>query len=197
MRWEGSGRNPRFLPPASSEDIPPDGGRRGYDYSGVRGSRTSSGEGGRVAGPEESTGEVEGGRGGGTTTASEKTTNATTHSSIIPLSERAASSVRAGQLIGSIGRAVEGLVRNSSDHGFATDVVVTVGVGGGGGGGGGSASDRSGLEVSDDGIGMDPSAVRDRVGTERCSSSRSGIGAGARGGGDPMGSGGALRGDER
>lgn len=76
--------------------------------------------------------------------------------------------VRGGQIIGSVYRALEELVRNAVLHGKALEVNVTIGH---------SISSSTGariasttLTVSDDGIGMEEAAVRDLIGTHHCTS---------------------------
>lgn len=84
--------------------------------------------------------------------------------SIRPLSTTAATAVRAGQVIGSFSRAVEELVRNAASA-SAGRIVVTVGSRN-------ATSSSSYLQVSDDGIGIDPESLRQYVGTEHCTSRR-------------------------
>ena len=123
------------------------------------------------------------------------------------LSAAASGAVRAGTVIGSVGRAVEELVRNAASASAAT-VTVVVGSGGGGGAGSGSGSSSSSssslpsqsssiITVHDDGRGIDPRSLQKYVGTDHCSSwgaasssssssssSRAGLGAGAGGRGN-------------
>ena len=92
-----------------------------------------------------------------------------------PLSAAASGAVRAGTVIGSVGRAVEELVRNAASASAAT---VTVVVGGGGGGAGTAGSSAASMQsssssiitVHDDGRGIDPRSLRRYVGTDHCSS---------------------------
>ena len=81
---------------------------------------------------------------------------------IRPLSTAASTAVRAGQVIGSFSRAVEELARNAASA-SAGRITLTVGV---------DSSSTPYLQVSDDGIGIDPESLRQYVGIEHCSSRR-------------------------
>ncbi len=86
------------------------------------------------------------------------------------LPDDVALSVRASQVIGSVSRAVEELIRNSIIHGCADNVVVTVGAKGGH-----AAYDENPMDeiqVSDNGLGIDANAMRNYIGTEYCSNSK-------------------------
>jgi len=70
------------------------------------------------------------------------------------LTDQTAASIRGSQVIGSVSRAIEELVHNSVE-GCAKSCVVSVG--------------KSEIIVSDDGMGIDPEAMRMFIGTEYCS----------------------------
>lgn len=76
--------------------------------------------------------------------------------------------VRGGQIIGSVYRALEELVRNAVLHGKALEVNVTIGLATKSSTGARNTSTT--LTVSDDGIGMEEAAVRDLIGTHHCTS---------------------------
>ena len=89
------------------------------------------------------------------------------------LSDAAKASVRAGQVIGSLSRAIEELVRNSVVHGRATAVDVKVGTVKFGN----STNGRTTLlEVKDNGTGIDANSTQTLIGTEHCSSSYAQVG---------------------
>ena len=83
---------------------------------------------------------------------------------IRPLPSDTAESVRAGQIIGSLSRAVEELVYNSVEHGKASTVRITLGRRRC------NNDETFVLQVQDDGIGIDPNALKKYVGTVHCSS---------------------------
>ena len=70
------------------------------------------------------------------------------------LDQHTAASVRGSQVIGSVSRAIEELLRNAVD-GCAKSCIISVGT--------------SEITVCDDGIGIDPDAMRLFIGTEYCS----------------------------
>ena len=70
------------------------------------------------------------------------------------LTDQTAASIRGSQIIGSVSRAIEELVHNSVE-GYAKSCVVSVG--------------KNKIIVSDDGLGIDPEAMRMFIGTEYCS----------------------------
>jgi DNA mismatch repair ATPase MutL len=70
------------------------------------------------------------------------------------LNDQAAAIVRGSQVISSVSRAVEELVRNSVE-GFSKSCVISVG--------------PNEIVVSDDGVGIDAEAMHDLIGTEYCS----------------------------
>jgi DNA mismatch repair ATPase MutL len=74
------------------------------------------------------------------------------------LNDQAAAAVRGSQVIGSVSRAVEELVRNSVE-GFSKSCVISVG--------------SNDIIVSDDGVGIDAEAMCALIGTEYCSSEES------------------------
>ena len=79
--------------------------------------------------------------------------------------------VRGGQIIGSVYRALEELVRNAVLHGKALEVNVTIGHATNSFTG--ARNTATMLTVSDDGIGIEEAAVQNLIGTHHCTTSKS------------------------
>lgn len=84
------------------------------------------------------------------------------------LSDDTKSTLRAGQVIGTLPRAIEELVRNSIEHGKATCIDVSMGV---------AKTQNHGrttvLEIKDNGNGIDANAAEKMIGEMHCSSNAS------------------------